>query len=272
MDSLNNYFVGILESTESKQTFYSDLLKDNINGYGKYFKCDSEEISVYSGIIKNSKMNGDGYIIYIFNKNNPTHKTYKGKFINNKYDGLGTIIFTNGDIFIGNFSEGKMNGFGKMYNSNGELIIENVWKNDIICGKVEYIEYHHGTKNPKVIGNMYDSVKIGCWLNIDENQIINSIDYYNDITESKTETNIVPNTIIKQLTTHNSGYIKVQCLNFDTEPSINSLCLGFFKSVESKQIYKNIPLSKKVVPIKYLSNNDIAIIIRNKDKKKIMKI
>ena len=170
MEVLNNFFVGVLEtsnytdsiyeSKQSKQSYYNDILEsENINGKGKLFITNENLSLVYNGPIVNSKMNGNGYIIYTLNKENPLYKSYKGELQNNYYNGVGIITFTNGDVFIGNFSKGKKNGPGKMYNSNGDLTMDNIWKNDIICGKVDYIDYYYKTKIQKIISKLSNSIK-----------------------------------------------------------------------------------------------------------------
>jgi len=253
MEVLNNFFVGVLETSnhtdstnESKQLYYNDILEsENINGKGKLFITNENLSLVYNGPIVNSKMNGNGYIIYTLNKENPLYKSYQGELQNNYYNGEGIITFTNGDVFIGNFSKGKKDGPGKMYNSNGDLTMDNIWKNDIICGKVDYIDYYHNTKIPKIIGQLSNSIKIGHWLNIREDETIERIDYYN-ISESETgsgsgsgtRSESKSNEIIKQLITHNNGYPKVQCLHYDNKPSIEELCMGTFKYFDDKLIYK----------------------------------
>lgn len=260
MDVLNNYFVGIknldtqpepiseLSSQSSsegnpktKYEYYGNkLTSDDINGYGKLFVSDQNVIFSYNGPISNSKMNGNGFIIYMFNKENPLYKSYKGELKDNVFDGKGKITFTNGDIFIGSFTKGKKDGPGKMYNSNGDIIMDNIWKNDIVCGKVDYVDYYHGTKIPKVIGQLYDSVKFGHWLQIREDKTIEKIDYFADPksdTDSKTDPE--SSSIIKSLSTHDTGYLKTQCLSFKSKLSIEELCLGSFTYFEDKLIYKN---------------------------------
>ena len=267
MEVLNNFFVGVLDASnqsesesesESKQIYYNDiLLSDNVNGRGKLFITNEDISLVYNGPIINSKMNGNGYIIYTLNKENPLYKSYKGGLLNNNYNGTGIITFTNGDVFIGNFSKGRKNGAGKMYNSNGDLIMDNIWKEDIICGKVDYIDYYHGTKIPKSIGQLSNSIKIGHWLNIREDETIERIDFYNDC-ESESESK--SNEIIKQLITHNGGYLKVQCLYYNNKPSIEELCMGNFKYFDDKLIYKTKQLNKNNCSSnldKGIDNNDV---------------
>jgi hypothetical protein len=193
MEILHNHFIGHIGMTkpfsekvyEQKEMIYSGQLKSDqkINALGKLFISDTESSFVYNGAIVNNQMNGDGYLVYISNQLNPTYKSYKGSFKNNQFDGQGTIMFTNGDVFIGNFSQGKKHGSGKMYNSNGDLIMNNIWKNDIVCGKVEYVEYYHGTKDPKIVGQLNNSVKVGHWIHIRDDKTIERIDYYEQNTD-----------------------------------------------------------------------------------------
>jgi hypothetical protein len=302
MDVLNNYFVGIRNldtqpesisepelssqslsegNPKTKYEYYDNkLTSDDINGYGKLCVSDQNVIFSYNGPISNSKMNGNGFIIYISNKENPLYKSYKGELKDNVFNGKGKITFTNGDIFIGSFTKGKKDGPGKMYNSNGDIIMDNIWKNDIVCGKVDYVDYYHGTKIPKVIGQLYDSVKFGHWLQIREDKTIEKIDYFADPksdtdpkTDSKSDADpksdadsksdadyksdadSKSSSIIKSLSTHDTGYLKTQCLSFKSKLSIEELCLGSFTYFEDKLIYKNNGPQSKLDNV----TNDISV-------------
>ena len=281
MELLDNHFIGIIENTtgtieydslinqktEKKPQIHSGKLdpERKINAYGKLFISNLDISFVYNGSIIDNLMNGTGNIVYLSNKENPTYKSYTGTFRENLFEGEGTLVFTNGDIFIGHFSHGKKNGVGKMYNSNGDLIMNNIWIDDIVSGKVEYIEYYHGTINPKIIGQLNNSIKVGHWLYIREDETIERIDYYdqsetdsnngdeleevND-SESRKRRGSKTNKSIKQLKsvgtkqsktqikssikTHSSGYIYDQRLNFTKKPTDEELCIGNFKYYDNK--------------------------------------
>ncbi len=52
---------------------------------------------------------------------------YVGDWKNGKYDGRGTITFSNGQKYIGEFSDGKYHGQGAFYSSNGLVIHQGIW-------------------------------------------------------------------------------------------------------------------------------------------------
>jgi hypothetical protein len=178
------------------------------------------------------------------------YKSYKGELKDNKFDGKGTIIFTNGNIFVGNFIQDNKEGIGKMYNSSGDIIMNNIWKNNIINGKSDYIDYYHGTKNSKVIGQFYNCINFGQWIYIRENLIIDKINYYSDIDHLKLYPEKKSNEIIKELTTHNTGFIKIQKLHIEFNHSIEELCMGSFEYYNHKLSYEYY-----ISPLK--SNNEI---------------
>ena len=198
---LNNYFIGIDES----DNIISDHINNNsITGYGKLYRDGSS----YNGMIKESKMDGNGLIIY---SKNSQVLSYSGEFKDNLYNGSGTIKYPNGDTFIGQFKDGKKNGPGKLYNSNGIVIMETEWKDDIIWGKTEYIEYYPNSKNIKISGLMVNSVKVGPWIYCLENGIIERIEYYST---SKDEEQKVEK-LERQLIMDKLGYLTKQIIQLD---------------------------------------------------------
>lgn len=196
---LNNYFIGIDES----DNIISDYINSNsITGYGKlYYNGIS-----YNGMLKESKMDGNGLIIY---SGNTQILSYMGEFKDNLYNGSGTIRYCNGDTFIGQFKNGKKDGPGKLYNSNGIIIMETEWKDDIICGKTEYIEYYPNSKNIKIFGLLVNSIKNGPWIYCLENGIIERIDYYSKDEDQKVEK------LERQLKMDKSGYLTKQIIQLN---------------------------------------------------------
>jgi hypothetical protein len=203
MEVLNNFFIG----TDQNNHIVHDYITGETNGDGKLYILSPELTYYYCGPIKNGKMNGAGIIMFIMNKNNPTFKTYEGDIIENNFEGFGKLVYVNGDIFVGEFKNGLRHGKGKMYNSTGDLINDNIWKNDIICGKVDYVEYYHGTKIQKVIGCYYNSVKICDWTTIRENKTISNIDFYKEFSGDDIVTSEEK---IGHLETNQMGYLICQ--------------------------------------------------------------
>lgn len=253
MELLHNYFIGVNSLTNPNREIISECLNDNTNGYGKLFVVTPDITLYYNGQIKDGKMTGRGLITYVNNKINPTYKSYNGFLVNNKFDGSGIITYTNGDIFIGEFKNNKKHGVGKMYNSNGDLIMDNIWKNDIVCGKVEYVEYYHNTKKPKIIGNLYNSIRIGQWKTIRENCTIEKIDFYNDV-ESLEEKQL------SSINTHPTGYIICQKIDNSKQLTNEDLIIGSYESCTDKIMYKTKScLDKDIFDFSKLSNISIPL-------------
>lgn len=221
MESLNNFFIGINENNEDIHC----TIDNNINGCGKLYVHTPELSYSYNGEIKKGKMHGKGLIIY---NNDSTYKSYEGSFIDNKFNGFGKLIYKNDDKFVGEFTDGKKNGIGKMYNSNGDLIMEHIWKDDIVSGNVRYVEYHHNTKIPKLIGILQNSIHTGPWIYIKLDGIVEKIEYYNECDD----------TLIGKIETDSNGYITVQKIECNSNISNEDLALQRYKSF-SEQIKIN---------------------------------
>jgi hypothetical protein len=180
MEVLNNYFVG--SSSETSTDVFSAYLDDKFNGYGKVLFHSETSVSTYNGPISNGKMSGKGVSLYMKNENN--YKKYEGNYLDGKFNGHGKLLYLDGNQFVGQFKNGLKHGPGKMYNPNGDVIMDNIWKNDCVCGKVNYVEYFHQTTVPKVVGTMTNSVKTGPWiyykLSSNKSLLVDRIDYYED--------------------------------------------------------------------------------------------
>ncbi len=44
---------------------------------------------------------------------------YAGRFANGKFDGKGTLTFSNGNVYTGKFKNGKYDGYGEFVWANG---------------------------------------------------------------------------------------------------------------------------------------------------------
>jgi hypothetical protein len=239
MEVLNNYFIGLksidhISESPSETEIVHEYLSETTQGYGKLFVLNETESYVYNGQIRDGQITGSGFVKFINDKRYPEYKSYQGELLKGKFNGTGTIVHSNGDIFIGIFSEGKKNGPGKMYNSNGDLIMDNIWKDDVICGKVKYVEYFHNTKQIKVSGVLFNSVKIGTWLYYRENDTIEKVEYYKDYELSESDEPDITAVLEKTLTTYDSGYIIDQIINFDKSISIEELCMGSYSKYDTK--------------------------------------
>ena len=67
-------------------------------------------------------MNGIGEMIY---KNGDQ---YIGEWLNGKKDGLGIFTWSDNVRYNGEFKNGKMDGEGQCFDKNGNLIYEGQWK------------------------------------------------------------------------------------------------------------------------------------------------
>lgn len=56
---------------------------------------------------------------------------YSGEFRNGAFDGRGTLVFRNGDKFIGEIVENRVNGEGTLHKQDGETLC-GVWENNVL--------------------------------------------------------------------------------------------------------------------------------------------
>jgi len=240
--NLNNYFIGVksLEDT----TIVNKYINENTNGYGKLFKANKLESYMYNGPIVNGKMNGNGYINFSDDNRFPDYKNYKGNLLNDLFHGYGILTYKDGNVFIGNFANGYKDGHGIMYNVNGDILIDNIWKDDIICGKINYNENYTNSKQLKIKGILYNGNKIKTWIYYRENGTIEKIEYYGecvegvegvepeecvehkDFKDDKSNTLSTP-ILQKQLFVHDSGYLIEQKIVCDNSTNEN-LCNGVY--------------------------------------------
>jgi hypothetical protein len=209
MTHINN-FVVLRTSSDSIKT---NLLTDKINGNGKLYIVNEDYNYVYTGEIKDGTMNGIGLITYKYNKIDPGVYSYYGNFVDNKYKGHGKITYTNGEVFIGEFLDNKKHGPGKLYNIIGEVIMNNIWKNNIINGKIKFTENFLGTNILKVEGYLLNLKKIGIWIYYNDNTTVDKIEYYDDKTEI----------LLSMLKINNNGYIATQQIFISNNINIDQL-------------------------------------------------
>lgn len=98
----------------------------------------------------------DGVLIFEGTMENLNGMTYRGKIINNKYEGEGEITTPDGSVFKGFFKEGKKVGKGKEVNLEGGFTFEGEFADDHANG--------HGTFDSEIIhyeGNYVNGRKEG---------------------------------------------------------------------------------------------------------------
>ena len=261
MEVLINYFIGVKNIDEINNndvecipSIVNEYLSESTQGYGKLFMLTDNESFVFNGLIVNGQMTGECFIKFINDKRYPEYKSYSGNLSNGQFHGVGTIVYTNGDTFIGMFNNGQKNGAGKMYNGNGDLIMDNIWKNDVVCGKVNFTEHYHGTKQLKVSGVLFNSIKVGTWIYYKENGTISKIEYYKDFDVSEINDGQIEDSSTslnsdkeKEIITHDSGYIISQIINPNLEKySIEELCLSLYPSYKEKLSVKSSTKSSTI--------------------------
>ena len=128
---------------------------------------------VYTGELKNGKMNGKGMFKYnnggVYKgewKNGVRHRgiminkdgsKYDGEFKNDKYHGQGEYVYTSGQKYIGEFKFGKSDGFGTLYKSDG-TIIKGFWEKDKFLKNKQTASNKNET--PKITKTQNETTKI----------------------------------------------------------------------------------------------------------------
>jgi len=92
-------------------------------GHGLYIFVESRE--VYNGYFINNMFNGLGTL------RNVDGDVYTGNFANNMFNGEGTLKYANGDVYVGNFVDDQLYGRGRMNYPNEEYM-EGIFKYDEI--------------------------------------------------------------------------------------------------------------------------------------------
>lgn len=114
---------------KSGTIYEGEFYKNTKQGYGK----ETHEFGVYEGEFKNGYINGMGEFHYN-DANNGDTRYYKGMMKFTCAHGLGTMHYTNGDIYVGNFDDCRRSGNGKMTYANG-IVYEGEWKDHKQHGK-----------------------------------------------------------------------------------------------------------------------------------------
>ena len=96
------------------------------HGYGVLKKNNRE---VYVGSWKKGQFDGWGKL----GLNTSKYLEYSGEFRNGMFNGRGTLMFRNGDKFIGDIVENKIHGEGTWYKA--EESVCGVWNNNVLVKK-----------------------------------------------------------------------------------------------------------------------------------------
>ncbi|MCL2378330.1 MAG: TIR domain-containing protein [Defluviitaleaceae bacterium] len=151
--------------------YEGDWQEDKIHGNGKHVWHDGR---IYEGEWKNNVQYGEGKLIC------PSGDWYEGDWIEGKKAGKGTehCVDEYGDgiswTYTGDYADDLKNGIGTMYWSNGD-IYDGEWQNNMRIGKGGYTfangDYHHGEwydgeKNGRGMTRFADgTVQEGIWRN-----------------------------------------------------------------------------------------------------------
>ena len=106
--------VEYLKESNDYYTYYGEVMKDTNTRHGRGVYYSKEKDFVYKGLFNNNKFEGFG--IYIYSNGN----RYEGEWKNNNKNGKGTFYYCNGDRFEGQFKNGVKSGSGKYFATNGE--------------------------------------------------------------------------------------------------------------------------------------------------------
>lgn len=86
----------------------------------------------YIGGWRQGLMSGRGRLEWL-----GSNQLYEGEFVNNKFDGPGKFMFSNGSVFEGNYVNGMRNGRGKLLMPDGSHYIGD-WQNNVSVGNAVY--------------------------------------------------------------------------------------------------------------------------------------
>ena len=158
----NTYYIGKVENGKfTEGTIHingkeykveNGKIKDGIEVYnGK--KLEESEANLYIDdglnitISNQDEKNGLGFILY------SDGDVYEGEFKNGELNGQGKITYSNGDIYEGEFKDGKQNGQGRYIRMEPETkkeLYTEIYNNKGIMDKVEYV-YEENDKQYKIV-------------------------------------------------------------------------------------------------------------------------
>ncbi|MCB8818319.1 cell wall-binding repeat-containing protein [Desulfosporosinus shakirovi] len=111
------------------QNYQGVLVDGKKEGQGKYTWANGD---VYSGEWKNDKMNGRGVLVY------SDGTEYSGTFVDNKREGQGYIKWFNNETYTGEWKNDLMSGEGSYTFKNGDKYLGS-WLNNKMNGTGKYI-------------------------------------------------------------------------------------------------------------------------------------
>lgn len=109
---------GVVKNDNGMEIYFGEWENDELFGKGK---------------LKNMKVNllEQEFDFKDFNKLKEFWVSYEGDFKGNFFDGMGDLILSNGEKFVGKFERGLVHGEGCFYKNNGEMEL-GLWENNIL--------------------------------------------------------------------------------------------------------------------------------------------
>lgn len=109
---------GVVRNEQGEEIYYGEWENDELFGKGKLKNL-------------NANMLEQEFDFKDFNKLKEFWVCYEGDFKGNFFDGMGDLILSNGEKFVGKFERGVVNGEGCFYKNNGEMEL-GLWENNIL--------------------------------------------------------------------------------------------------------------------------------------------
>ena len=174
--NINNKNANGNNNINKKEQDKEIIITDNINyeGFiGIYKNYIPDGFGIYSNFITNLKITGifgsKGIYGIGIEQSEEGGYTYEGEFVNNKKEGLGTIIWKDGCKYQGEFKNNQMHGYGII-----EFSGDNYYQGEIKNGKMEGFGEFLWSDKRKYIGNYKNDKRNGFGIYMSK---INEIQY-----------------------------------------------------------------------------------------------
>ena len=174
--NINNKNASGNNNINKKEQDKEIIITDNINyeGFiGIYKNYIPDGFGIYSNFITNLKITGifgsKGIYGIGIEQSEEGGYTYEGEFVNNKKEGLGTIIWKDGCKYQGEFKNNQMHGYGII-----EFSGDNYYQGEIKNGKMEGFGEFLWSDKRKYIGNYKNDKRNGFGIYMSK---INEIQY-----------------------------------------------------------------------------------------------
>jgi len=102
---------GVLWLNENEKWYEGEWANNVFHGRGSLYNTNPEKLDEEKAYLENFDEIGHGW------------KKYEGQFFEGKRHRFGTILLSNGDVFVGNFKENKAEGRGSYTKANKKMIV-----------------------------------------------------------------------------------------------------------------------------------------------------